>query len=314
MQMESIFIALQVVVPLFVLMAIGFYVRQLKIIPAAAFSHINALCFKIFLPTLLFKNIVSADLSVALNYRVMLFVASAQILSMVLVLAIVPRIVKPKSVAAACAQGLFRSNFVTVGVALVIDIIDADGLALVSLLGAVTVPLFNLCSIIILESLRGGKIGIKGFAKNILTNPLIIGSVLGIIFLALDIPLGGLAQKCVANVAQVATPLAIVCLGGFFTIVGARERLKPVIIGVVGRLIIIPALALFAAYLLGFRGSEYLALIPVFIAPTAVASLPMAEQMGADPDTAALIIVITTVFSLVTMAFWLAITHYNHIW
>jgi predicted permease len=312
--MESVAIAVKVVSPLFLLMAAGWVLRLVKVVPPDAFLHMNNLCFKFFLPVLLFNNIVSADIRSAFNARVMGYTVTAQIATMFVSLLVVPRLIKEKPVAASCAQAVFRSNFVAVGIALVADIVDADGLALVSLLGASTVPTFNLCAVIILESLRGGKISLRSFVKNVVTNPLIIASVLGVVFLVLGIKPAGILKKSLGDVGAAASPLAVVCLGGLFNFASVRQNIKPVIIGTVGRLLVIPGIAIAGAVLAGFRGGSFLSIAAVFMPPTAVASFSMAKQMGADGDTAALLIVATSIFSLITMAFWLALTHYYQIW
>ncbi|GMO48333.1 MAG: AEC family transporter [Treponemataceae bacterium] len=312
--MESAAIAVKVVSPLFLLMAAGYVIRLVKAVPPDAFLHMNNLCFKFFLPALLFNNIVSADIRSAFNARVMGYTTAAQFVSMCITLMIVPRLIKEKPVAASCAQAVFRSNFVAVGIALISDIVDADGLALVSLLGASTVPMFNFCAVIILESLRGGKISLKSFAKNVITNPLIIASALGVIFLLLGIKPAGILKKSLNDAGSAATPLAIVCLGGLFNFASVKQNIKPVIIGSVGRLVVIPGIAIAGAVLAGFRGGNFLSIAAVFMPPVAVASFSMAKQMGADGDTAALLIVTTSIFSLITMAFWLALTHYYQLW
>jgi predicted permease len=181
-------------------------------------------------------------------------------------------------------------------------------------MGATAVPVFNFCAVIILVSLHGGKISLKNFTKNIVTNPLIIASVLGVIFLLLNIRFTGTAKKCLDDLSSIATPLAIFCLGGLINFASIKNLIKPVVVGTLGRLVAIPGLVFLCAVLLGFRGGDFLAIAAVFMTPTAVASFSMAKQMGADSDTAAILIITTSVFSLISMAFWLALTNYYHIW
>jgi predicted permease len=45
-----------------------------------------------------------------------------------------------------------------------------------------------------------------------------------------------------------------------------------------------------------------------------MASFAMAKEMGADVDTAGLLVVMTTVLSIFTMSFWIALTRGLHIW
>jgi predicted permease len=74
---------------------------------------------------------------------------------------------------------------------------------------------------------------------------------------------------------------------------------------VTGKLIVIPAVMLAGAVLLGFRGIELISLLPVFCAPTAVVSFTMAEQMGGDCDLAGHIVVFSTIASAFTLVGWI---------
>ncbi|MDR1785026.1 MAG: AEC family transporter [Spirochaetaceae bacterium] len=312
--MESIVIAVQVVMPLFMLLSIGFIVRRLNVVSGDGFLEINTLCFKILLPVLLFKNIESSNLAAALNPRVMIFTAAAQAATTILVILVIPRIIKDPPQAASCAQGTFRSNFVAMGIPLVSGLLDADGMAMVSLMSAVAVPGYNVCSVFILELLRGGRPPVKRLIRNIVTNPLIIGSTIGTLCLVFNIHPTGIVRKCVNDIAASATPVLIICLGGLFNFGSLRNCFKAVAVATVGRLLVLPAISLAVAYLVGFRGSAFLAVTPIFVTPTATASFAMAKQMGADGDSAALIILVTTALSLITMAFWIALTHHLRIW
>ena len=70
------------------------------------------------------------------------------------------------------------------------------------------------------------------------------------------------------------------------------------------RLLVIPAVFVTGAAILGFRGQELCALLILFAAPTAVSSYPTAVAMGADGDFAAQMVAYTTVFCLPTIFVW----------
>lgn len=72
----------------------------------------------------------------------------------------------------------------------------------------------------------------------------------------------------------------------------------------VGRLVIVPAVFLTLAWLLGFRGVGFAALIGSFAAPTAVTSFTMSQQMGADAELAGDAVVFTSVLCPITIFIW----------
>ena len=59
---ENFMTALRVVLPLAFLMGIGVLVRKAKVVDRPTMRKVDSLCFRLFMPTLLFKNIYESDL------------------------------------------------------------------------------------------------------------------------------------------------------------------------------------------------------------------------------------------------------------
>lgn len=153
-------------------------------------------------------------------------------------------------------------------------------------------------------------------AKRIVTNPLILGVFIGFICLAIRFlipaaPNGNklftirqnlpLIYKTIAMLAQSASPIALLALGGNFTF-SAVARLKyKIIAGVLARTIICPIVCLSAAYALGFRTLEFPALIALYGTPLAVSTVPMSAEMGSDGELAGQLVVWTTLVSAFTL-------------
>ena len=67
---------------------------------------------------------------------------------------------------------------------------------------------------------------------------------------------------------------------------------------------LIPAVTLLPAVLLGFRGVALASLLPVFASSTAINSFTMAQQMGGDAELAGNIVVGTSALCSLTLFFW----------
>ena len=107
----------------------------------------------------------------------------------VLLLFLIPRMEKENPRRGVLIQAMFRSNFALFGLPLALSLCGTGKIGPTSILVGFTVPLFNILAVVCLESFRGGKPSIKKIAKGIATNPLIIASVLGIVFYFLKIKL-----------------------------------------------------------------------------------------------------------------------------
>jgi predicted permease len=156
-----------------------------------------------------------------------------------------------------------------------------------------------------LERFRGGNVKIGKLITDIVTNPLIIGCALGAAFLLLGIKLPTFLESAVSDAASIASPLAIVALGAGFNFSSIKGSIKELAITVLSRLLIVPALAITAAVLLGFRGEALVCLMVVFGAPTAVSSFSMAQQMGGDEDLAAQVVVFSSSLCMFTLFGWI---------
>lgn len=59
--MESFFVALNAVLPMFIMLFIGFLVRKLKILQDSFLPQLNKIVFNVFFPFLMFNNIYGSD-------------------------------------------------------------------------------------------------------------------------------------------------------------------------------------------------------------------------------------------------------------
>ena len=202
-------------------------------------------------------------------------------------------------------QGMFRSNYVIMGIPVATALLGADQLGTVSILIAVIVPLFNMLAVVVLEVFRGQKPKPLHILGQIAKNPLVIGSVLGILTLVAGIRLPHILEQTIQSVSAIASPLQLFLLGAFFQFSGLKTYHRELVTVSIAKLIVSPGLFLGLGALLGFRGVAFVSLIGIFASPTAVNSFTMAQQMGGDAELAGDIVVTTSAASILTMFFWI---------
>ena len=304
---ENFIICINVVLPLFLTVALGCFFRKINLFDDHTLKVMNNLVFKSFLPILLFFNIYNADISLGINIKLIIFAVFSIILIFLIMVFIIPKIEKDDERKGVLIQAVFRSNFVLFGLPIAISLFGEGKAGITSMLIACVVPTFNFLAVISLEMYRGSKIDIKKISKGIITNPLILGSVIGLLMLGSGIKLPHVFEKTLGDLAKVATPLALVVLGGSFKFKAVKKHMKQLIFGVVGRLIIVPAIFIPISIILGFRDMELTTLLVMFSAPGAVSSFTMAQQMEADSELAGDIVIFGTGFAVFTMFFWVYI-------
>ncbi|MCU7195585.1 MAG: AEC family transporter [Turicibacter sanguinis] len=305
--MENLILSLNVVLPLFLMIVLGYGLKVLKIWDTHTINGMNTVVFKVFLPVLLFINVYQTDIAGVFNLKLMLFAIFSVILIFLITWGIICLIDKENPKRGVLIQAIFRSNFVIFGIPIATSLCGAESTGAAALLVAVIVPLFNVLAVITLETFRGSRIHVRKILRGIVTNPLIIGSLLGLLFLAIGIKLPSAIEKTISDLSKVTTPLALVILGASFTFSSVRGNLRNLCIGLLGKLVLAPVIFLPLAIMFDLKGTSLAILLAIFGSPPAVSSFSMAKQMDGDADLAGQLVVFGSMFSVLTMFIWIFI-------
>lgn len=299
--MDNFITTVNAVLPLFLIMALGYGIRRTPLMDEHTHQKMNKLIFQLFLPILLFKNISTSSLDALSGSWVFVFGFVSEVALFLILFAVVPLIEKENRRRGVLIQALGRSNYALFGLPLVGLLYPGEDIAVASMLVAISIPVFNVMSVVALETWRGGKLNVLKILRGIVTNPLIIGCALGFVWLVTGIQLPQFLQTAIDDTSSIATPLSLFVLGGAFEFSRVRCNMRPLLIGTIGRLIVVPVVGITATVLMGFRGMELYAMCVAFMAPCAVSSYPMAQQMGGDGELAGQLVVFTTAFSMFTV-------------
>lgn len=299
--MENLLLAASVVVPLFIYMAIGRLIRQFHLFSQENFKSLNVVIFRVFIPLSLFFDVYEADFGEAVRPDVFLYTSVLVILVFLISWIIFTKHVPNQADASTMIQGVYRSNYVLFGTTIAAPLCPQSGVALVAALAALIVPLFNILAVILFEIKRGGKIKPSQLICNIFKNPLVDAGILGCAFSILQIPVPELIASPLIKAGNIASPLALITLGGMLSFGSILKHLKYLITVITAKLILVPFFALAFFILLGYRGDVLVAILAVFASPTAVASTPMAQTMGGNGTLAGEIVALTSACSILTI-------------
>jgi hypothetical protein len=287
--------------PLFLTVAFGYFLKKKGVYDQKTLKQMNNLVFKFLLPLLLFNNVYKTKLETAFNLKLMGYCIIAILTLVAVSWVLIPRIEKDNKKRGVIIQGIFRSNFVILGLPIAASLYSENEIGAVALSIAVIVPTFNVLAVIVLEVFRGERPDLKKISKGIATNPLMIGSVLGLIALYLGIKLPTFLEKTISDISKIGSPLAIILLGGSFEFEAVGKHLKSTLLVVISKLFLVPLLILPVFIYLGFRNVELLTVFLIFGTPTAVSSYTMAEQMGGDGELAGQIVIFTSLICIVSI-------------
>ena len=305
--MNSLVVAVNVVLPMAMMMGVGVIMRLTGVTDRDTMKKVDKIIFQVFMSVLMFYNIYNADLSELIDAGYIVYGISGLLVLFLAALFVVPKFVKPAPTAASFGQAIVRANYILFGVAVAQNLYGEGNVGVLMLMGAVAVPLFNVLSTIILEFGRNDKTDPKKMLRSVLKNPNVIAAVIGITVNISGLRLPDMVIDVISDIGGLASPLSFLSLGVSLNLAAVKKNGKHLTAALLLRLVIIPAIMLSGAVALGFYGQQMCALMILFAAPVAVSSYPMAVAMDADGELAGQMVAFSTLFALFSIFCWTAV-------
>ena len=302
--MNSFALCLRAVLPAFLIIMAGYASKRAGFVREADIPIMNKMAYRAFMPVMCFYNVYQSDITSAIRPALLAYSVVGVLCVYALSWLYARFFVGQRNRRGVVIQGLYRSNFLIIGLSFAEGLMPGESLGCIAVCGALIVPLFNILAVATLEAYNGETPDKKRVLLNILQNPLLLGSVAGAAFLFTGLTLPEPVALAVRQMGQSASPLLLFLLGAFFRFGNARAHLRELLAVCLGRLVIVPALTLGVAALMGFRGLEFVTLMALFASSAAGNSFTMAQQMGGDADLAGDIVVMTSLFCSLTMFLW----------
>ncbi|MCB1906950.1 MAG: AEC family transporter [Rhodocyclaceae bacterium] len=292
--------SLSVTGPIFVVLALGYWLMRRQLIDDAFVNTGSRLVFNVALPALLFISIGKTRFDAAADFDVIAFAVVATLIAWPVLEVLASRLVVEPRDRGVVVQGGFRSNMGIVGLAYCVNAYGDAGLVAASLYLAPVTIVFNVVAVVTLGRSLDRSQGIGPMLRSIVTNPLIIAIVLAlpVSWLALDLP--GWVLQSGQYFANLTLPLALLCTGAALNFRQLRREVGSTVLASVAKLVALPLLFVLGGLAWGFRGIDLGVLLLMSSAPTAAASYVMVRAMGGNATLAANIVALTTVGSILT--------------
>lgn len=307
--MENFIYSINVTLPIFLVMVIGYILKQMGMLNDNFVTVANRFNFKVTLPFLLFRDISGVDIRAVFDLKYVLFCALVSTACFWLIWGGTKLFLKEKSMRGAFVQASFRSSAAVMGLAFIENIYGSSAMGPLMIVGAV--PLYNIFSVIVLtfEGFHAEKENksekIKQASINVIKNPIILGILAGLAVALIGIDFPVIVDKTVSSVAQMATPLALVTIGAGFEGRKALAKIKPTMVASMLKLVIQPLIFLPLAVWIGFRGEKMIGILIMLAAPTTPSCYIMAKNMDNDGVLTASVVVMTTLLSAFTLTAWI---------
>ena len=308
MLLDNLVFSLSATIPLFLVMVVGWFLKNRNFINDEFVKVSNKLNFTVTLPCFLFLDMKDCNIRENFNGKYVLYCFLVT-LACILATWIYGRVfIKDKTVIGEFVQGSYRGSAAVLGIALIANVAGDVGMGPIMIVGAV--PLYNVFAVIILavenrkEKDKNLKMLIKQAVKGVCTNPIILSLFAGLLFSLIEVDMPDVVNDSMACIAKLTTPLALICIGASFKGTAAIKMLGPTVTATMIKLVIQPLVFLPIAAKLGFGVPEMAAVLVMLGAPTTPSCYIMAKNMGHEGTLTASIVALTTLLSAFTVTFF----------
>ena len=294
------------IAPIFLIIVVGFSLRQFKVFGEGAWTSIERLTYYVFFPSLLFVSLATADISDLPVVIMAAGVVGTPTIILLILLSCRAWLGIDGPAFTSVTQGATRFN-TYIGIPLVITFFGEKYIALCALFIGFMVPFINIVSVWLLT--QYGKAGsTKGHPLvDLIKNPLIISCLAGI-----AVNLSGLGRASPIKtffelLGYAAPPVGLLCAGAGLDVVAVRAGRLWISVSSGVKLVAMPGVALCLARILGLDEASSNVLVLFHALPTAPSAYILARQLGGDARLMTGILTTQTALSILTLPFWRAL-------
>ncbi|MFO8084319.1 MAG: AEC family transporter [Desulfobacterales bacterium] len=291
--------------PVFVLILLGNLVKRYKLSNEAFLRTSDRLVYFIFFPTMLFWKIGGAPPASTLEARLCLAAISA--LGLIYILSCLAiRIFKVTNFqAGSFSQSCYRFN-TYIGVAVVMNALGEHGVRLFGILIGFLIPLINILAISTLIWFSGKRFTLKeriGISmKAIVSNPLILACISGIIYARFVNQFPLFLENTFQLMSFATLPLALFSIGGVLTLENLKGHFKVSFVASIIRLLIYPIIGFLFLRWFAVNGIAFRVGMIFFALPTSTAIYVLSSQLNSDTQLASASIVLSTLLSFCSLS------------
>ncbi len=302
--MENLIYSLNATVPVFIVIIVGYLLKKIGWINEDFIKAANKINFRITLPVLLIQDLMQTDFHQAFDGKFIIFCATVTSICFMGSWVGAKLLLKDKEITGEFVQASFRSSAAVLGAAFVVNIYGNTGMVPLMIIGAV--PLYNIYSVIVLsaECPQKGVTQEKTIIttlKGIITNPIIIGIIIGVLLSVFQVDFPKVVDNTMTNFAKISTPLALLAIGGAFDFGKAIKKVIPAAVATFLKLVGFAAIFLPLAIYIGFREEKLMALIIMLGSPTTPSCFIMAKSMKSEGTLTSSVVVLSTMLSAFTL-------------
>ena len=296
------------IIPIFFVIILGWAARKKNWMPDTFVDPANRLVYYLAIPAMIFKAIYSNPLKSNINITVLAITLISVCVTALLVW-LASKCVKERFTRGTFMQSSVHGNLGYIGFAVAFYYLGHEGLVKASLIAAFLMILQNFISVVALQVYSGdtreNQRNMWFVAKKIMSNPVILAAMMGIIFSLTDLKIPSIISRTLDIISSFALPLALLIIGSTLSFKVVRSRPLLLCASSVFKLIILPGLGMFLFRIFDVSQDLVLPALILLASPTAAVASVMAKEMNGDIDFAVAAVSLNTLLSAFTYTWWL---------
>lgn len=296
------------ILPLFILIALGYVLKKTRFLSEGFIAELNRLVYYIALPAMLFGTTTDQS-TLPPSFGATAAVYSIAVIA-VTMLAIVLSTGRTAALRGSFVQASFRANLAYLGLPIVSGALGNEVIGIIAVIIAVGVILHTVLSVVTLRILdpTAQQRSVVSHLAHIVTNPLIIAIVLGLLVAGAGIELPAFLRRTIDVVASMSLPVILIIVGFSLSFTSIGRSIVPAAGATVLKLVIMPLIAwALGAWVFGTTGDVLRTIVLMSAMPTAIVSQTFARQFNASAQLASATVSLDTLLALLSLPIWIAV-------
>jgi malonate transporter len=304
-------VVIAALLPVFLLIVLGAVLKRSLMQPETQWHGLERVTYYVLFPALLIQTLVKADLTKVPVAGVGGALLLSALVMSILCLALRPSLRSWWKIDGPAFTSIFQGAIrwqTYVALSVCANLYPDIGLALASVAMVAIIPLVNVLSVAVLARYASPeRQSVGAIVMTVVRNPLIWACVIGLVINVLHIPLPRIWHAVADALGNSSLAIGLLVTGAGLHLEGLFRPSAGAILGVVFKLLLMPALAVALAIAFGLSGPNLVIVTACAAVPTSPSAYVLARQMGGDAPLLAQIITLQTIVAAITMPILIAL-------
>jgi len=302
--------ALKTTLPIFIVIATGYFIKIGNILKEETAEGLNKLAYYIGIPIIIFTSLIENKISEIFSLKLIILFYIIFILFIFVIFLAYYFTKLDMKIKGAVIVSSYRCNSAFVGFPIILSAFGTLAVAKAGLMIAFLMPLTVFSTVLIFKFFDpdSAEIPRKKLLLGLISDPLILAAILGIIISYFDIDLPVIIDSVLDIFSGMAVAIALISIGASFKFIHIKENIKLILIASLSNLVLLPLLGLIlSSFVFKISDIDRNIICILLATPLAVSAFIMGKEHNSDFNLMSSVLIISTIISAFTISGWLIV-------